>query len=126
MPRSRDLAILVLINRQTNKWTKPIALSLACAHGVKILLYRIVYLSISEAECSAIRKQETCSNTAQGLNLWLFGSLVPRPSLDLPAFNVACKKREEEGLVRDVTHEMSRISERARGGAALTTKMHSN
>jgi hypothetical protein len=54
-------------------------------------------------------------------------SLVPRPSLALPAFNIARKKKreEEEGLVRDVTHERSRISERGRGGAALTTKMHS-
>ena len=38
-------------------------------------------------------------------------SLVPRPSLPCPAFNVACKKREE-GLVRDVTHVMQRVDSR--------------
>jgi hypothetical protein len=43
--------------------------------------------------------------------------------LDLPAFNVARKKRE--GLVRNITRETSQISERGLGGAALTTKMHS-
>jgi hypothetical protein len=40
-------------------------------------------------------------------------SLIPRPSLDLQAFNVARKKREkEEGLVRNVTHVMPRIDSR--------------
>ena len=39
-------------------------------------------------------------------------SLVPRPSL--PAFNVACKKREE-GLVHDVTQYTSSLNECGRG-----------
>ena len=45
MPRSPDLAIFVLINRQSDKWTEPIALPLVHVGGVVIFRTYVLELS---------------------------------------------------------------------------------